>query len=39
MTTAPAFLRNGRLDVLAENELFRALYADEYAPASIPSAR
>ncbi|MBO0985393.1 helix-turn-helix domain-containing protein [Rathayibacter sp. SD072] len=30
ISSAPAFVRNGRLDVLAENELFRALYADEY---------
>ncbi|ROQ60554.1 helix-turn-helix protein [Rathayibacter sp. PhB152] len=31
ITSAPAFVRNGRLDVLVENDLFRALYADLYA--------
>ncbi|WP_230673158.1 helix-turn-helix domain-containing protein [Rathayibacter sp. Leaf248] len=36
ITTAPAFVRNGRLDVLAENELFRALYADEYGAREHP---
>lgn len=29
-TTGPAFLRNGRLDVIAENALFRAMYRDLY---------
>jgi transcriptional regulator with XRE-family HTH domain len=28
MTDVPAFVQNGRLDVLASNALFRALYAD-----------
>lgn len=31
VTTGPAFVRNGRMDVLAENALFRALYRDLYA--------
>lgn len=31
VTTGPAFVRNGRMDVLAENALFRALYSDLYA--------
>lgn len=31
ITAGPAFVRNGRMDVLAENALFRALYADLYA--------
>lgn len=31
VTQGPAFVRNGRMDVLAENALFRALYADLYA--------
>ncbi|MBP1240860.1 transcriptional regulator with XRE-family HTH domain [Frigoribacterium sp. PvP120] len=31
VTAGPAFLRNGRMDVLAENALFRALYSDLYA--------
>jgi transcriptional regulator with XRE-family HTH domain len=30
ITAGPAFLRNGRLDVLAENALFRGLYWDFY---------
>ncbi|KQQ03478.1 MULTISPECIES: helix-turn-helix transcriptional regulator [unclassified Rathayibacter] len=30
ITAGPAFMRNGRLDVLAENALFRALYGDLY---------
>lgn len=30
VTAGPAFVRNGRMDVLAENALFRALYADMY---------
>lgn len=30
-TAGPAFIRNGRLDVLAENQLFRGLYWDLYA--------
>jgi transcriptional regulator with XRE-family HTH domain len=31
VTAGPAFVRNGRMDVLAENALFRALYSDVYA--------
>jgi transcriptional regulator with XRE-family HTH domain len=31
ITSGPAFIRNGRLDVLAENALFRAMYSDLYA--------
>ncbi|MER6163085.1 helix-turn-helix transcriptional regulator [Streptomyces violaceorubidus] len=31
ITAGPAFVRNGRMDVLAANELFRALHADLYA--------
>ncbi|NQW87726.1 MULTISPECIES: helix-turn-helix transcriptional regulator [unclassified Frigoribacterium] len=31
VTAGPAFVRNGRMDVLAENALFRALYSDLYA--------
>jgi transcriptional regulator with XRE-family HTH domain len=31
VTAGPAFLRNGRMDVLAENALFRALYSVLYA--------
>ncbi|NQX13319.1 helix-turn-helix domain-containing protein [Microbacteriaceae bacterium VKM Ac-2855] len=31
ITAGPAFVRNGRMDVLAENALFRALYSDLYA--------
>jgi len=31
VTAGPAFLRNGRMDVLAENALFRALYSGLYA--------
>ncbi|ANP73450.1 XRE family transcriptional regulator [Cryobacterium arcticum] len=31
ITTGPAFVRNGRMDVLAGNQLWRALYADMYA--------
>jgi transcriptional regulator with XRE-family HTH domain len=30
ITTSPAFVRNGRMDVIAENALFRALYSDMY---------
>jgi transcriptional regulator with XRE-family HTH domain len=30
MTGAPAFVRNGRLDLLAANQLGRALYADHF---------
>jgi len=31
ITTGPAFVRNGRMDVLAGNRMWRALYADMYA--------
>jgi len=31
VTAGPAFLRDGRMDVLAENALFRALYSTQYA--------
>lgn len=31
VTAGPAFVRNGRMDVLAENALFRALYSELYA--------
>ncbi|WP_209560058.1 helix-turn-helix transcriptional regulator [Frigoribacterium sp. PvP032] len=31
VTAGPAFVRNGRMDVLGENALFRALYSDLYA--------
>ncbi|MGW4273646.1 helix-turn-helix transcriptional regulator [Streptomyces seoulensis] len=30
ITAGPAFVRNGRMDVLAANQLFRAFYADLY---------
>ena len=36
ITAAPAFVRNGRMDVVAENALFRALYADLYGLAERP---
>ncbi|WP_326610545.1 helix-turn-helix transcriptional regulator [Streptomyces scopuliridis] len=31
VTAGPAFVRNGRMDILAANQLFRAFYADLYA--------
>jgi transcriptional regulator with XRE-family HTH domain len=31
VTTGPAFVRNGRMDLLAANQLARAFYADVYA--------
>ncbi len=31
VTVGPAFVRNGRMDILAANPLFRAFYADLYA--------
>ncbi|MFC9056432.1 helix-turn-helix transcriptional regulator [Streptomyces sp. NPDC057074] len=31
ITAGPAFVRNGRMDILATNQLFRAFYADIYA--------
>jgi transcriptional regulator with XRE-family HTH domain len=37
MTTTPAFVRNGRLDVLAINPLGRALYAPVFADAIQPA--
>ncbi|MFI0226779.1 helix-turn-helix transcriptional regulator [Streptomyces lydicus] len=36
MTDAPAFIRNGRLDILAVNPLGRALYSPLYADAARP---
>ena len=36
MTGAPAFVRNGRLDVLAPNTLVRALYAPMYDDPARP---
>ncbi|SMH38241.1 Helix-turn-helix domain-containing protein [Rathayibacter oskolensis] len=36
VTAAPAFVRNGRMDVLAENALFRALYTDMYGSPERP---
>lgn len=39
MTGAPAFVRNGRMDLLAANQLGRALYADHFAsPAQPPNS-
>jgi transcriptional regulator with XRE-family HTH domain len=37
MTGAPAFVRNGRLDVLAANRLYYALYSDMYADRARPA--
>ena len=37
MTTTPAFIRNGRLDVLASNPLGRALYAPAFADPTQPA--
>jgi transcriptional regulator with XRE-family HTH domain len=38
MTTTPAFVRNGRLDILATNVLGRALYAPVFdSPVNIPN--
>ncbi|WIM92777.1 hypothetical protein ACTOB_004732 [Actinoplanes oblitus] len=36
MTDAPAFVRNGRLDILAVNALGQALYSPAYAAAARP---
>lgn len=36
VTAGPAFVRNGRMDVLAENALFRALYCDLYGMPERP---
>ena len=36
ITGAPAFVRNGRLDILAANPLGRALYSEMFAAASGP---
>jgi len=36
MTEVPAFIENGRLDVLAANPLARALYAPAFASSSLP---
>jgi transcriptional regulator with XRE-family HTH domain len=39
MTGAPAFVRNGRMDLLAANQLGRALYAEHFAsPAQPPNS-
>jgi hypothetical protein len=37
MTGAPAFVRNGRLDLLAANQLGRALYADHFVCPARPA--
>jgi transcriptional regulator with XRE-family HTH domain len=37
MTGAPAFVQNGRLDILAENPLGRALYSEMYADPLRPA--
>lgn len=37
ITAGPAFVNNGRLDLLAENELARAFYSDMYAGGSTPN--
>ena len=37
MATTPAFIRNGRLDVLAVNPLGRALYAPAFADPTLPA--
>ena len=34
MTTAPAFVRNGRLDILAANQLGRAMYSEMFGSAA-----
>ncbi len=36
MTGSPAFIRNNRLDILAANDLGRALYSDLLASAELP---
>ena len=37
MTNAPAFVRNGRMDVLATNALARALYSELFTDPGIPA--
>jgi transcriptional regulator with XRE-family HTH domain len=38
MTTTPAYLRNGRMDILAANQLGRALYSPVFdSPLSLPT--
>ena len=37
ITNAPAFVRNGRLDVLAANQLGRAMYSDMYGGPGRPA--
>jgi transcriptional regulator with XRE-family HTH domain len=37
MTGAPAFLRNGRMDILAANQLGRALYSQVFAGSTRPA--
>jgi len=39
MTDVPAFVQNGRLDVLATNTLGRALYADLFADVTAPGGK
>jgi transcriptional regulator with XRE-family HTH domain len=36
MSTVPAFVRNGRLDILGANRLGRALYSEHFASATQP---
>jgi hypothetical protein len=36
VTAGPAFVRNGRMDLLAANQLARAFYADVYADPQQP---
>ncbi|MEV6446511.1 helix-turn-helix transcriptional regulator [Amycolatopsis sp. NPDC051716] len=37
ITAGPAFVNNGRLDLLAENRLARAFYSDMYSGSSTPN--
>jgi transcriptional regulator with XRE-family HTH domain len=37
MTGAPAFVRNGRLDILAANQLGRAMYSEMYSSPARPA--
>lgn len=37
MTSAPAFVRNGRLDILAANQLGRAMYSEMYGVPARPA--
>jgi transcriptional regulator with XRE-family HTH domain len=36
LTAAPAYIRNARMDILAVNDLARALYGDILAPQALP---